>query len=921
MQWVFNFTDALPPDEGDAKHILGGKGASLQEMTRAGLQVPPGFTLRSECCQRYFDNKQRWPDGLEQQVRDHLVRLEDMTGRTFGRGPKPLLVSVRSGAAVSMPGMMDTLLNCGLTPRLAHQLGDPPWFWQRYLQFICMFARTVDGLKDFADVHRNGAVADRSSIEKTLRVYQRRTGKAFPQEPWELLVACINAVFASWHSERAVAYRQRHDIRGLAGTAVNVQAMWPSEVSGICFTQDPTSAAANRVVIESAYGLGEAVVSGDVHPDRFLVPRHRPDDVETHLGRKVSLVAAFAPPPSPPSKGGAWGGRDPDGASLTPGQVRELFDLALKIEDHFGHPVDLEWGWADGKFALLQARPIRGLDVAQQNETIRQAEIARLRQLAGGKRKLWITHNLGETLAAPTPMTWDIIRQFMSGAGGFGRMYQQLGYRPSKRVCQEGFLELICGRIYADPDRLAELFWEGMPLTYDLDALAQDKTILDRAPAKFDPSKADGLFLLRLPKILWAIWRSARKMKWHRANLKQRFEKEVVFFMDDVEEVRRQDLSRHSDAEVGEELDARRRWVLDEFAPLSLLPGFFGGLAFDALEAQLGQLLGSRDGAALAGTLTLALDGEITFEQDKLLYDIAHGPATLDDFLKRFGHRCIGEMELATPRWREESTYLQQTVARLRANPGRPPTEIHHQNVARRQQAERELPGILEKAGGSSLREDIEVHLAEARALLPYRESGKYYLMMGYELIRQAFEELARRWDLGGSIYFLQREELARFPAEADALRAAASERKRRWQALQRLDAPEIVDANHLDTLGTAPPIVAARELTGTAMAPGVATGIARIVANPQSAGHLGTDYILVCASTDPGWTPLFLNARGLVVERGGVLSHGAIVARDFGIPAVACPQATKQLQDGDLVRVDGNQGRVFVVERRAGDA
>jgi len=182
-------------------------------------------------------------------------------------------------------------------------------------------------------------------------------------------------------------------------------------------------------------------------------------------------------------------------------------------------------------------------------------------------------------------------------------------------------------------------------------------------------------------------------------------------------------------------------------------------------------------------------------------------------------------------------------------------------------------------------------------------------------------EEFGRRWNLEGDIYFLERAELARFPADSSALRAAIEERKRRWQALQRLDAPEIVDSEKLDSLGIAPPIRAASELSGAAMAPGVATGVARIVADPQSAGQLGTDYVLVCASTDPGWTPLFLNARGLIVERGGVLSHGAIVARDFGIPAVACPHATQQLHDGDLVRVDGNQGRVFVVERRASDA
>lgn len=912
MRWVFSFAEPLPPEEGDAKHVLGGKGASLQELTRAGLQVPPGFTLRTDCCRHYFDNQQRWPEDLEAQIGEHLSRLEQSTGRTFGRGPKPLLVSVRSGAAMSMPGMMDTLLNCGLTPRLADELGNPPWYWPRYLQFIRMFARTVDGLKDFAVGPSNGKPADRSDIETVLHDYQRQTRKPFPQDPWDLLVACINAVFASWHSERAVAYRQRHNLRGVQGTAVNVQAMWPSDVSGICFTQDPTSAKANRVVIEAAYGLGEAVVSGDVHPDRFLVPRDRPEQVETHVGKKITHVAAF----------GADQERDPDAASLSPRQVRELFDLAMKIERHFGHPVDLEWGWADGGFALLQARPIRGLDVADQVEQFRQEEITRLKRLADGKRKLWIAHNLGETLRAPTPMTWDIVRHFMSGQGGFGRMYQNLGYRPSKRVCHEGFLELICGRIYADPDRLAELFWEGMPLTYDLDALAQDKTILDRAPAKFDASKADGLFLLRLPKILWDMWRSSRRMTWHRRYFLEIFEDDLLpIYLEDVDETRAQDLTALSDAELVEELGGRCRVVLDDFAPASLLPGFFGGLAFDALEAQLAQLLGRQQGAALAGTLTQALDGDMTFEQDEMLYEVAGGRATMDDFLERFGHRCVGEMELARPRWRENAAYLEQTLARLRANPGRPPGLIHQENVARREQAERELPKILAEAGGSSLREDIVANLAQARALLPYRETGKYYLMMGYELIRQVLEEFGRRWDLGGDIYFLQRAELARFPAESTVLRTTIEERKRRWQFLQRLDAPEIVDSDNLEQLGLAPPIQAATELTGAAMAPGVATGIARIVADAQNVGELGTDYILVCASTDPGWTPLFLNARGLVVERGGVLSHGAIVARDFGIPAVACPHATQQLHDGDLVRVDGNQGRVFVVERRTGDA
>jgi pyruvate, orthophosphate dikinase len=150
MRWVYYFSDPLPAEEGEAKAVLGGKGASLAEMTRAGLQVPPGFTIRTDACQRYFELGRRWPDGLEEEVRANLARLEADTGRTFGRGERPLLVSVRSGAAVSMPGMMDTLLNCGLHVGLADDLGRPPWFWDRYLQFIRMFARTVDGIKDLA---------------------------------------------------------------------------------------------------------------------------------------------------------------------------------------------------------------------------------------------------------------------------------------------------------------------------------------------------------------------------------------------------------------------------------------------------------------------------------------------------------------------------------------------------------------------------------------------------------------------------------------------------------------------------------------------------------------------------------------------------------------------------------------------------
>jgi len=819
---VYYFSDPPPDGPGEAKRLLGGKGASLNAMSRAGLQVPPGFTISTECCRCYFERERKWPEGLEEEVRRNLRRLEEETGRPFGRGAVPLLVSVRSGAAVSMPGMMDTLLNCPLHAGLADQVGDTPGLWNLYLQFIRSFAHTVDHLDEgFFDEldRRHGPQPSRAHADAYLYAYRERTGRRLPDAPWDILVACINAVFDSWHNQRAVVYRQRHGIRALEGTAVNIQAMFPSEVSGVLFTQDPNDLDAGRMIVEASYGLGEAIVSGDV-------------------------------------------------------------------------------------------------------ETGRREEIQRLEALAGDKRKVWIAHNLAETLRHPTPLTWDIVGRFISGSGGFGRMYRQLGYRPSRKVSREGFLELIGGRIYADPDRLAEMFWDGIPVRYELAALLEDKTLLDRGPTKFDPNKADGRFLRKLPGTLLAMWRASRKLRRLRSRARRTFEQEILpAYLEYVEEKRREELASLSDVQVLAELDDRCQRVLRQFGAESLKPGFLAGLAFDALQGLLVQLLGKQAAAELAATLTRALEGDTTFEQDALLYRVAAGQATLEEFLERFGHRSSDEMELAEPRWRENPAYLRQMIDRFRADSGRSPEEIHRQNLTRRRAAEEQLPAILARCGGSSLRERIQRDLAEVRDLLPLRESGKHYLMMGYELIRAAIEQLAARWDLGAGIYFLRRDELEHYPARRQELDEQIARRRTRWQALKRLHMAEVIDSDHLDGLGLPEEIESLDELQGTAVASGVATGMVRVVFDPQAAGDLGEGYVLVCPSTDPGWTPLFMAAAGLIVERGGMLSHGAIVARDFGIPAVVCPHATRLLETGDHIRIDGASGKITVIERAVGTA
>ncbi|MCC5790251.1 MAG: hypothetical protein JJT75_11495 [Opitutales bacterium] len=909
--FAFFFGDSLPSGE-SSRDLLGGKGDSLSAMTKAGLPVPPGFTLTTASCRAFYEGGESWPEGLDDEVRKNLQKLEERTGRQFGKGARPLFVSVRSGAAVSMPGMMDTLLNCGIHPGLAEEMGqDGPAFWHVFLQFLLSFSKTVHGLTEeqFPAGSADLEGASREKAEAAMNVFQERTGEAFPTDPWECLIACINAVYRSWNSERAIAYRKRNKVEGLVGTAVNVQAMFPSEVSGIVFTIDPNDVDSGRMVVESSYGLGEAVVSGEVTPDRFLVKRDEHTDFQTFGGKKTSAVAALGD--------GKAKVVDTSALTLDDAQVREIAALAMKVEEYFGHPVDIEWGYAEGKFSLLQSRAIRGLEVIRDAEKGRQAEIERLKKLTGGKEKVWVIHNLGETLRHPTPLTWDIVRNFMSGAGGFGLMYQDFGYAVSEQVQKEGFLELIAGRIYADPDRLSQLFWGGIPMGFDLEELRKDKSAMDRAPSKFFADKADETLLFRLPTAIKAMIKSSRKIKKLRKFAKEHFENEVVPpYLEYVKEKKAQNLSSLSEIELIRELKERIRRVLDEFGKESLKPPYFAGVSFSRLQGLLQKALG-KEGVPLAATLTMGLDGDTTWEQDSLLYDVAQGKAKLEDFLESYGHRSSGEMELQEPRWREDPSYLETVLERIRENPGKTMKDIHEENHRKSLQAREDLPKRLAEAGSGFLLPDIEEQLEETRALLAYREKGKHYLMMGYELIRTCILELGERLGFGHDIFFLKLEEIETWsPGRRETLAQRVEDRKVRWQSFQRLELADVIDSRKLDQLGEPEILAGGDDWTGDSVSGGVARGRARIVYNPREAGDLGEGYVLVCPSTDPGWTPLFIGAKALIVEKGGVLSHGAIVARDFGIPAVVLPNATNLLQDGDEIRVDGNRGMVNRIQQ-----
>jgi pyruvate,water dikinase len=478
-------------------------------------------------------------------------------------------------------------------------------------------------------------------------------------------------------------------------------------------------------------------------------------------------------------------------------------------------------------------------------------------------------------------------------------------------VCEDGFLELVAGRIYADPDRLAEIFCAGLPVGYDLNALQADPRWLERGPATLAPERADAWLLFRLPALIWTMWRGSRQVKRASARVVERFEQQALPpYLSHVQQQRHVDLTRLSDSELTALLEERCTQVLDEFAAESLRPAFFAALAMHALESRLVRLMGAEEGGRCARDLVLGLAEPPTAACEAGLYRLAQGQVSVEEFLEQFGHRGPGEMELAAPRWREIPDQLERLAAWLRDTKAADPETLRQRAAAERELAWQALPQRLAEHGASSFAAAVQREARQAQQLLPYRESARHTFLLGYELIRQAVQEIGRRLELGEDVFFLRYDELF----APQSWREVIHRRRQRWQLLQRLAVPEAVDPAHLEVIGAAPRQSAAVgvRMEATAVSAGTARGPVRIWTAARPVYDMPAGSVLVCASLDTGLTPLLLRAAAVVVERGGLLSHGAIVARQLGIPAVVLAGARELLRDGQVVVVDGDHGCLF---------
>ncbi|HEX9780757.1 MAG TPA: pyruvate, phosphate dikinase [bacterium] len=336
---VYRFGAGKADGRADMKALLGGKGANLAEMTNLGVPVPPGFTISTEVCRQYDEGETGWPEGLEQDVREAMAWLESVTKKGFGDPANPLLVSVRSGAPVSMPGMMDTILNLGLNTRtvegLIKKTGNPRFAYDAYRRFIQMFSNVVLDveLKQFekllhATRDRAGVKTDAELPADALKalvgdykaLITRVKGLEFPDDPFDQLTRAINAVFSSWNNERANVYRRLNSIPHSLGTAVNIQSMvfgnmGETSLTGVCFTRDP--------------GNGENVFYGE-----YLVNAQGED-----------VVAGIRTPKTVQQLKEAF-----------PEIHDKLVEIGRHLEKYFKEVQDLEFTVEEGELYMLQAR-------------------------------------------------------------------------------------------------------------------------------------------------------------------------------------------------------------------------------------------------------------------------------------------------------------------------------------------------------------------------------------------------------------------------------------------------------------------------------------------------------------------------------------------------------------------------------------
>ncbi|NPV93011.1 MAG: phosphoenolpyruvate synthase [Firmicutes bacterium] len=833
---------------------------NLGEMERAALPVPPGFVLVTPAYHLFVESNRLGPgiesilDGLD--YRDSSV-LE------------PASSSIRS------------LFEAGTVP---DQILEA--LYQAYAE-MC-----------------EGTVAVRSSATAEDLPYASFAGQ---QDTYlningrERLLSAVKSCWSSLWTARALSYRARQEIPPSAlALAVVVQRLVFSEASGVMFTANPVNGRRDQLVIDGTWGLGEALVSGQVNPDHWVVEKESGLIVSTAIADKKVMTRrtedGVESVETPASRRKA--------PSLSGDEISELVDIGLRVEERFGQPQDVEWALAGGRIYLVQSRPITSLFPLPEPKP-RRAEGPRV----------YVCGNLMQGLVEPiTPMG---ISAFSMLARGIANLW---GFRIPPGETPPAF-KTAAGRVFIDvTTAVRHTRTRGAVLT--VTSMVDKPTsqalgrLLER-DRRYDPLKQ------RLPlRYPWRFILRVLSRAVYTFILPAAGRAAGIRAMDRQIEMREREAARLEG--IGERLAFVER-TMRNLLPVVftrmgavLIPGMASRFI---VEGRLAAWLGESE--SLQPVLR-SLPHNPTTEMDLRLWKISRelksrgeAPSTehplVVDFLESYGHRGVREIDTGMPRWKDDPTHILNVLNTYLSHGEEADVETHFlQGVEAAEKAVDELViKVREKAG--ALRAALAgVLLRRVRELFGVREYPKFYLVRVIALIREVIEgvgsELVRRGELENpeDVFYLSAADIRR----GAGLRDTANKHREGYRReLDRRSVPRIITSEGETVYST--PASEAGALVGTPASPGVYEGRARVVFDPREA-RLEPGEVLVAQGTDPAWTPLFLSAGALVMEIGGIMSHGSVVAREYGIPAVVgVMDATRLIQSGQRIRVDGEHGQV----------
>ena len=890
--------------DGGMLPLVGGKAANLGELIAAGLPVPDGFCLTT---QAYREATGTVRDGV-------LAELGNLQ-------------------AARQPG------TAGEAAELAAVAGRA----REAIRAIPVPPRIVAAVEQaYAALGKATPVAVRSSATAEDLPFASFAG----QQDTYLNVIGIDAVleavrncWASLWTDRAVAYRAAlgiapHEV----ALAVVIQRMVDAAAAGVMFTANPLTGRRREAVIDAAPGLGEAVVSGAVNPDHFVVDPEKGRVLERKLGDKRVMVR--------PLPGGGTETQDLAGgteaSSLTDGQALELAALGLQAERHFGAPQDTEWAIdTGGALWLTQSRPVTTLYPIPESRS------------AGTGSRVYLCFSLAQGLTRPlTPMGLASLRLIASSvakAAGFAVPEPRDGPSPYAEAAQRMYMDVTTPVRSSVGRRILPRVFDVMEArsAVVLREVFDDPrfSVTRRTPLGLVRHAVPAVVRARVPEsVLRGLFRP--KAALHRLD---RFTRQFA-----------EDLELEAGAGPTERLDHAERLLggrLFAIVP-TILP--LPALGF-AMLWLAGKLLGGPGRGEDLQKVLRGLPQNVTTEMDLDLWRLASAikddresraaletlapsvlaaefdagrlppalHAGLVRFLECYGHRAVAEIDVGLPRWSDDPTHILGVLANyLRlADPGMAPDAQFSRASA---EAEAEVERLVAEARGRGRARALLVGAALRRTRLfaGLRELPKYQLVLGLAEVRRQLAHVGAVLAADGKlespddIFFLDFGE-ARQALGGGSAKGASPPRKLHGLVLERRAAyaselgrrhiPRVLlsDGTEPEVLHAAGAAMADGALSGSPASAGSVTAPARVILDPVGA-HLEPGEILVAPSTDPGWTPLFLTAGGLVMEMGGPNSHGAVVAREYGIPAVVgVPDATARLATGQRITVDGGAGTV----------